>query len=174
MGQDRIGGCISGRVLRPWRMALYGARIVRFCGTRTAGAINSMPDTAGQQVEAAQVVIATSPASLWQQVSCGVSETAVSRLFTSACGECASALERPPKANTRISRQARITDVIALLACLTLSRGTFTCCPSFDAGFHFGHICPVRNDMDQGTVTACETLIERQVVLSVNGRSSPR
>lgn len=123
-------------------MALYGARIVRFCKTSADGAANSMPDTAGQQVDAAQVVIATSSASLWQQASCAVTETAVLRLFMTVCWECASALVPLPKANTRISRQARITDVTAILACFTLTRGTFTCYLSFDAGFHFGHICP--------------------------------
>ena len=149
-------------------------RIARFCKTRADGAANSMPDTAGQQVDAAQVVIATSPASLWQQVSCGVSETAVSGIKVPMCCVWASALETPPKKNTRISRQARITDVTAYLAFLALSRGTFTCCLSFDAGFHFGHICPVRNDMDQRGRNREELPCNQQIALPVNGRSSPR
>ena len=142
MGQETIGGCISGRVLTPWRKGECGAQIARFCRTTTARAVNSVLDTAGQQVEAAHVVIATSPASLWQHVSCGVSETAVSGTKVPVCCEWAWALETPPKKNTRISRNARITDVTAYVACLPLSRGTFTCYLSFDAGFHFGHIFP--------------------------------
>jgi len=135
-----IGGCISGRVERPRRMAQYGARIVRFCWPRTAGAVNSAPETAGQQVEAAQVVIATSTASLWQQVSCGVSETAASGAKVPGCCAWAWALEMPPKKNTRINRQARITDVTAYLACLALSSCTFNCCPYFDTGLFRPHL----------------------------------